>query len=151
MTNRKKKLKKELEEWQELKNSMKVKIECKPHIEVNPTIIGCSPITPSDVYIIPIVNRYFYISKEDIQLTNGTVIPSTLFSGDDGNLVKEFTIFNPNGYSNLYINGVMQEGKLYGISLDSISFRPVAQTIFAGTPIIVESVGFIWKQIGQNG
>jgi hypothetical protein len=145
MTNRKIKLKKELEEWQELKNNMKIKIECKPQIEVNPTIIGCSPIMPPDIAVIPIVNRYFYISKVDIHLLNGATIPSTLFSGDDGNQVTEFTIFIPNGYSNVYINGVMQEGKLYSISSDSISFRPVAQTIFAGTPIIVESVGFTWK------
>ncbi|MET4559946.1 hypothetical protein ABIA69_001089 [Lysinibacillus parviboronicapiens] len=92
--------------------------------------------------IIPIINRYFYIPEEDIDLTNGVTIPANLFYGDDGNPVTEFMLFRPNGYVNLYINAVMQEGGIYTVTTDSLTLNPYATTIFAGTPIILESLGF---------
>lgn len=92
--------------------------------------------------IIPTINRYFYIVTEDIDLTNGVTLPANLFTDDNGNPVTEFTLFNPNGYVNLYINAVMQEGGAYKVTPDSLTLNPFNATIFAGTPIIIESLGF---------
>jgi len=92
--------------------------------------------------IIPTINRYFYIVTEDIDLTNGATIPAILFTDDNGNPVTEFKLFNPNGYVNLYINAVMQEGGAYKVIPDSLIINPFNGTIFAGTPIIIESLGF---------
>jgi hypothetical protein len=97
--------------------------------------------------IIPTVNRYFYIPKDDIHLESGSCISSSLFINDDGEQIIEFTSFIPNGYFNLYINGVMQEGKLYMLHENYLSIKPTQATIFAGTPIIIESLGFNAKTI----
>lgn len=92
--------------------------------------------------IIPTINRYFYIVRENINLSNGVTLQANLFSGDNGNQVTEFKIFNPNGYVNLYINAVMQEGVIYAITPTSLTLLPNTGTIFARTPIIIESLGF---------
>lgn len=97
--------------------------------------------------IIPIINRYFYIVTENINLTNGVTLPASLFSDDNGNLVREFKIFHPNGYVNLYSNGVMQAGGIYTITPTSLNLIPINATIFAKTPIIIESLGFTTNSV----
>ncbi|NYF25675.1 DUF4183 domain-containing protein [Sporosarcina sp. JAI121] len=111
------------------------KIICKTLVEVNPTTI-------SDSSIIPTINRYFYIPVSNTVLTNGVTIPSNLFYNDVGSQTTEFVIFNPNGYVNLYVNGVMQEGGLYMVNENALIINPTPGTIRAGTSIIVESLGF---------
>ncbi|MFC9541868.1 DUF4183 domain-containing protein [Lysinibacillus sp. NPDC056959] len=100
------------------------------------------PVVIPEGTVIPIINRYFYIVAEDIDLTNGTTLPANLFTDDNGDPVTEFKLFNPNGYVNLYINAVMQEGGAYKVTSDSLNLKPFNATIFAGTPIIIESLGF---------
>ncbi|MGF9979597.1 DUF4183 domain-containing protein [Viridibacillus arvi] len=92
--------------------------------------------------IIPIINRYFFVVTEDIDLTNGATIPSNLFTNDNDNPITKFKLFNPNGYVNLYINSAMQVGGVYKVTPDSLIINPFNETIFAGTPIIIESLGF---------
>ncbi|MEK5231943.1 DUF4183 domain-containing protein [Lysinibacillus sp. FSL K6-0232] len=92
--------------------------------------------------IMPIINRYFYIVTEAINLTNGATLLAHLFTDDHGAPITEFTLFHPNGYVNLYINAVMQEGGAYNVTPDALTLNPFNATIFAGTPIIIESLGF---------
>lgn len=135
---------KECDEWCECD-------ECKcgdkivwPRIKAKP-VSACSPVPsnpPTQYYVVPTINRYFYIPTENIDLTSGATIPVNLFLDDNGNSVPEFTLFNPNGYTNLYINAVMQEGGLYTVSTDSLTINPSNGAIFSGTPIIIESLGF---------
>lgn len=99
-------------------------------------------IIPSGT-IIPIVNRYFYIVTADIHLTNGATLNANLFWDDNGNQVAAFTNFQPNGYANLFINGVMQEGGIYTVNPASLVLNADNATIYRGTPIIIESLGFI--------
>lgn len=121
-----------------------------PTIKVSSAFIGCTPrnipednVTPPVIgSIIPTVNRYFYIPTTNINLTNGATIPSNLFYNDDGSPTTEFMIFSPNGYVNLYINGVMQEGGMYSVNANSLIINPTPGTIRAGTAIIIESLGF---------
>ena len=98
-------------------------------------------IVPNDV-IIPTINRYFYIATANIILTNGATLPANLFSDDNGNPVTEFEVFSPNGYANLYINAVMQMGGVNTITPEALILGPRTGTIFARTPIIIESLGF---------
>lgn len=100
------------------------------------------PVVIPEGTIIPIINRYFYIVTDDIDLTNGITLPANLFTDDNGDPVTEFKLFNPNGYVNLYINAVMQEGGAYKVTPNSLILTPFNTTIFAGTPIIIESLGF---------
>ena len=79
------------------------KIVCQPRTEV-------SPINISKISIIPTVKRYFYVPLSNINLTNGSTLPANLFYNDDGSQTIEFMDFSPNGYANLYINAVIQEG-----------------------------------------
>lgn len=118
--------------WPRIKASTIPSVEPPPVIEPNGNII-------------PTVNRYFYIATSDINLTNGVTLAASQFWDDDGNPVTEFKIFNPNGYVNLYINAVMQEGGIYNITSTSLTLSPDNSTIYRGTPIIIESLGFSTK------
>ncbi|MFJ8515259.1 DUF4183 domain-containing protein [Lysinibacillus xylanilyticus] len=109
---------------------------------IDESSIPPSPVDIPGGTIIPTINRYFYIVTEDIDLTNGLTLLANLFSDDNGNPVTDFKIFTPNGYINLYINAVMQEGGAYKVTSDSLILNPFNATIFVGTPIIIESLGF---------
>jgi len=138
---KKAKMRKKKELLVERNINIKVDIIFKPHIKINNSNInGC--ISYPNCSIIPTVRRYFFIPSSDILLSNSTVINSNQFTNDDGNVTTEFMDFGLNGYFNLYLNGVIQEGNLYKVDSHSLTFQPIGQTIFAGTPIIVESVGF---------
>ena len=113
-----------------------------PTIKINSACIGRIPINTPKGSIVPTVNRYFYIPVSAIDLKTGATIPSNRFYNDDGSPTTEFMIFSPNGYVNLYINGVMQGGGLYMVNANSIIINPTAGLIRAGTSIIIESLGF---------
>ncbi|WP_421101999.1 DUF4183 domain-containing protein [Sporosarcina psychrophila] len=116
------------------------KIVCQTPIEVIPT-------NNSEFSIIPTVKRYFYIPVANINVTNGVTIPANLFYNDDGSPTIEFMNFSPNGYANLYINALMQEGGMYEVSTNSLTISPANAIIYARTPIIVELLSFSTKLI----
>lgn len=101
-------------------------------------------VVPEGV-VIPTINRYFHILTSDLDLTNGAILPATLFWNDHTDPITEFVIFSPNGYVNLYINAVMQEGGIYSLSSTALTITPYDGTLFRGTPIIIESLGFTIK------
>jgi hypothetical protein len=84
--------------------------------------------------------RYFYIASSDITLPAD--IPANQFTNDDGESILEFefTDIDPNSYANLYINGIMQVGGSYRVSTNALTIKLNNDTIFAGTPIILETV-----------
>lgn len=100
------------------------------------------PISNPTESIIPVVKRYSYIVPDDIDLTNGANLLAKLFSDDSGNPILAFNLFNPNGYVNVYINGVKQMGRIYRVTETSLLIHPYNGTIFAGTPILMESLRF---------
>ncbi|MGE7942308.1 DUF4183 domain-containing protein [Lysinibacillus xylanilyticus] len=117
-----------------------------PRIKVSTIpMVAPPPVIVPNGEIIPTVNRYFYIVTSDFDVTNGATLPANLFFHDNGHPITEFTIFNPNGYANLYINGVMQEGGIYTLTKSSLTLNPYNSTIYRGTPIIIESLGFSTK------
>lgn len=107
-------------------------------------IVPPTKVVPEGV-VIPTINRYFYILTSDLDLTNGAILPATLFWNDQTDPITEFVTFSPNGYVNLYINAVMQEGGIYTLSNTALTITPYDGTLFRGTPIIIESLGFTIK------
>lgn len=82
-----------------------------------------------------------------MDLTDGIVILSSQFNNDSGEVIKVFSDFGKEGYFNLFINGVMQEGGMYRVKPNALAIAAAEQTISEGTPIIIESVGFTTKVI----
>lgn len=100
------------------------------------------PVDPPNQGIIVTMNRYFYVAVNNLVLTNGVTLPVSDFIDDRGNHITEFNLFSPNGYVNFYVNALMQEGNMYTVTPTSVTIPPTSGTIFRGTPIIVESLGF---------
>lgn len=119
------------------------RFKAKPYI-IPPPPIAPIPITGT---IIPSVSRYFYIVTDDIDLTNGFIISANNFYDDNGNFVNDIVVHNPNGYINLFINGVMQEGGIFSVNPSALVLNPNNGTIYKGTPIILESLGFTLSSI----
>ncbi|MFJ7952761.1 DUF4183 domain-containing protein [Lysinibacillus sp. NPDC096418] len=114
-------------------------------IKVSSASIDYSPKNVTEITILPTVNRYFHIADANLNLTNGATFTANLFFNDYGNNITEFMIFSPNGYVNLYINGMMQESGVYNITTNTLTFIPQNATIYKNTPIIIESLGFTAK------
>jgi hypothetical protein len=104
--------------------------------------IGPSGSRFKSISIRPIINRYFLIVDSNIHLETAAIIPANKFANDAGELTNEFTDFGQNGYVNLFINAVLQQGHIYSVDKSHITLIPTGQTIVNGTPIIIESVGF---------
>lgn len=83
--------------------------------------------------------RFFNVLASDLAVTDGTTIPASSFLDDTGTAATAFPVVT-NGYYNLYINGVLQEGASYTITSTELTFNDVTGTIVAGTPLVVKAV-----------
>jgi len=108
----------------------------------NAPVTTAPPTIINNQTIYPTVNRYFHIVESDLQLTNGVTLSAKLFTDDNGVNGEDFSIVYPNGYVNLFINAVMQEGGIYSVTQNFLILNANHATIFRGTPIIIESIGF---------
>jgi hypothetical protein len=99
------------------------------------------PVVIPDIIILPSAQRYFYIVTSDAQ--SPLTIPASEFTNDDGVFITEFTDYGQNSYSNLYINGILQEGSLYSLSNSDLTINFNGQIIYSGTPIILEIIQFV--------
>lgn len=86
--------------------------------------------------------RFFNILAAPLTITDGTTVAVGTFLNDSGNAATAFPIVS-NGYYNLYINGVMQEGDSYTVSATEITFNDVSGVLSAGTPLILEAVELV--------
>ncbi|MGN4125598.1 DUF4183 domain-containing protein [Lysinibacillus sphaericus] len=86
--------------------------------------------------------RFFNILATTLTVADGTTIPATAFLNDSGVAATTFPIVT-NGYYNLYVNGVLQEGDSYTISASELTFNTVTGLISAGTPLVIEAVEFV--------
>lgn len=72
---------------------------------------------------------------------DGTVVlPAQQFTDDDGAAVTHFPEETPNTYNHLFINGMLQEGRLFSINSQALTLRLEKDTVWAGTPVILEHV-----------
>lgn len=86
--------------------------------------------------------KFFNILATPLAIIDGTTLAATTFLTDSGTAATAFPVVI-NGYYNLYINGVLQEGDAYTVSATEITFNTVTATISAGTPIIIEAVELV--------
>jgi len=105
------------------------------------------------IEVKPKVRRYFFIAPHDIHLSGENIVlfPNQ-FVDDKGETVAKFIDFGQEGYFNLYVNGALQEGKLYHVNSDELTIMSTGQTIYKGTPVILESIGFMIERkiIGKS-
>ncbi|HEY2492785.1 MAG TPA: DUF4183 domain-containing protein [Paenibacillus sp.] len=107
------------------------------------------PNTNQLIVILPTVKRYFWIADSDINLESEKIIHAHQFINDSGESADQIINFGSSGYINLYINAVLQEGELYTVSPKDLTIKPTGQTIVSGTPIILESVGFVAQYVAN--
>ncbi|GGA00556.1 hypothetical protein GCM10008018_53580 [Paenibacillus marchantiophytorum] len=93
-----------------------------------------------EIIIVPSAQRYFYTIISDTQSL--VTIPANEFTNDEGRFISAFIEVGQNSYSNLYINGMLQEGSLYSLNTNALTISANNQTIFSGTPIILEIIQF---------
>lgn len=96
------------------------------------------PPGSSDITIVPRVYRYFYIP--DTELAALTVVEASQFTNDVGEPVEAIEGLSLNSYSRLFVNGMLQESRLYSIDPSALTLRLGLDMILAGTPIIIENV-----------
>lgn len=70
------------------------------------------------------------------------VLPAGKFTDDSGEGTNSFQGVSPSGYSNLYLNGVMQEGRTFSIHPAALTLHLGPDMILVGTPVIIENVEF---------
>jgi hypothetical protein len=95
-----------------------------------------------DITIIPMVNRYYYITSSDLVVSGPVAISANLFTDDAGNLITNFSGLGPNSYNNLFINGILQEGNAYSVSPNTLTLNLQGNTVYSGTPITLETIQF---------
>lgn len=97
--------------------------------------------------VTPAVNRYFYVPDTDLDLSAPAAIPAASFTTDDGGPAAGFEGLGPNGYADLYINGILQPGGLYGVEPAALTIDAGGGAIYAGTPIILAVVQWTAKVV----
>ena len=96
----------------------------------------------NEIAIIPQSQRYFYFPASN--LVSPIVIQASQFSNDDGQTIDQFIGIGVNSYSHLFINGMLQESKLYELTESSLTlYIDNDEIIYKDTPIIVETNLFI--------
>nr|WP_283571200.1 DUF4183 domain-containing protein [Paenibacillus brevis] len=92
----------------------------------------------SSIEVIPSSSRYFYIADESM---DGTVILSARrFTDDAGAAITHFPEETSNSYNHLFINGMLQEGRLFTTNGQTLTLNLGNDTVWAGTPVILEHV-----------
>ncbi|MFE5321717.1 DUF4183 domain-containing protein [Paenibacillus sp. NPDC056579] len=102
-------------------------------------------VTVPSIEVTPSVNRYFYFPSTDLDLSLPVTIPADQFTNDAGESQSDFTGLGPSSFSNLYINGIVQPGNSYNVNRAKLIFLPQSETIYAGTPIVLETVQLFAK------
>ncbi|MFK4343136.1 hypothetical protein ABH894_003599 [Paenibacillus sp. RC62] len=98
------------------------------------------PLNLDGITVVPEVQRYFYFADSD--LTGTVEIPISQFTNDDGQLASQLPELGANSYTDLYINGVLQESRLYQISSTTLTVELEEALVIAGTPFIFEVFQF---------
>lgn len=92
--------------------------------------------------VTPDVMRYFYTTDALVALDPPLIIPANQFTDDNGNAVSEIMEITPSGYSNLYINGMMQEGRIFSVTPEALTLYSPGDVLLEGTPVILQVFQF---------
>lgn len=121
------------------KHTQKRKRKCLPSKRV---ILIYKKIRFKKIVIVPNVQRFFHETKNDISLDEPHTIPAHDFTDDQGRPVKFFSNIRTHSHTNLFINGMLQEGRIYKVSPHNLMIHSAGNDIIAGTPIIMEVLSF---------
>lgn len=123
--------------------------------QVSPTApaVPVTPISPDDLQlssaeVVPTVTRYFYIPTESLE--GMVTLSAERFTDDLGKAVKGFPQASRSSYNNLFINGMLQEGRLFSLQETGMTMDLGDDRIWAGTPVIVEHVE-LKLEVGSSG
>lgn len=121
-----------------------------PRGDRGPQGVPGQPVNIAAIQILPSVHRYFYVVEEDVDLIAGVQIAANRFVNDAGEPAHAFIEHGVQGYNNLYINAMLQERLVYSVRPHVLIIHPITHTLQAGTPLIVESVGFRAKIVSDD-
>lgn len=96
-----------------------------------------SVIVP-EIIVIPTTLRYFYVLMSEVNLDVPFVKPVQQFTDDDGNHTFQSIEVGPNTTSTVYINGMIQEGRIYTLTPGALTLYSPCDVLLAGTPILLE-------------
>ncbi|MGW8919318.1 DUF4183 domain-containing protein, partial [Paenibacillus lautus] len=102
-----------------------------------PQGIPGSVIVP-EINVLPTTLRYFYVLMSEVNLDDPFVISAGQFTDDDGNQAFQSIMVGPNSSSTVYINGMIQEGRIYTITSEALTLYSPGDVLLAGTPILLE-------------
>ena len=92
------------------------------------------------IQIIPTSDRYFYFPDTDLDLSNSVTVSAGEFVNDEGGSISQFVGIGLTSYYNLYINGIVQPGNSYVLTVDDLFIPSQSGVLFAETPVIIEIV-----------
>jgi hypothetical protein len=74
----------------------------------------------------------------EVNLDAPFVISDQQFTDDDGNPTFQSIEVGPNSSSTVYINGMIQEGRIYTLTPEALTLYSPGDVLLAGTPILLE-------------
>lgn len=95
-------------------------------------------VTVPEIIVLPTTLRYFYVLMSEVNLDAPFVISADQFTDDDGNPTFQSIAVGPNTSSTVYINGMIQEGRIYTITPEALTLHSPGDMLLAGTPILLE-------------
>ncbi|WP_410771474.1 DUF4183 domain-containing protein [Fontibacillus sp. BL9] len=112
----------------------------KLHLNAQSIVTGTLN-TSTNTSTVPTVNRYTATVVLGNILGSTTVIPAASFTNDSGAAVPAggLVVPGPNGYYNLYINGVLQRGGLSSLSAANLTIN---SALVIGVTVTIEVVNF---------
>ncbi|WP_367398306.1 DUF4183 domain-containing protein [Paenibacillus lautus] len=91
-----------------------------------------------EIEVLPTMIRYFYVLMSEVNLDAPFVISADQFTDDDGNHTFQSIAVGPNTSSTVYINGMIQEGRIYTLTPVALTLHSPGDMLLAGTPILLE-------------
>ncbi|RED58561.1 DUF4183 domain-containing protein [Cohnella lupini] len=106
------------------------------------TAVSTAPVASGGVIataVNPVVTRYFAVITAGM-ITTDTTIPAASFVDDADGPVVALPDLTADGYFNVYINGVLQQGALSTLTTASLVLDAI--DIGVGVPILLEVASF---------
>lgn len=91
-----------------------------------------------EIIVLPTTLRYFYVLMSEVNLDAPFVISADQFTDDDGNHTFQSIAVGPNTSSTVYINGMIQEGRIYTLTPEALTLHSPGDMLLPGTPILLE-------------
>jgi len=91
-----------------------------------------------EIRVLPTTLRYFYQTTAEVSLDAPFIITADQFTDDNGNHSFQSLEIGPNSSSTLYINGMIQEGRIYTLTTEALTLYSPGDVLQVGTPILLE-------------